>query len=365
MHAITITGYGRPADVLRPQDVPDPAAAADEVLVRVEAASVNPADWHLIRGIPRIARLSVGLRRPDFQIPGSDFAGIVESTGPDVTTVRAGDAVFGTTFMAGFGAFADKMAVPERLLVLRPANVSAVEAAAAPLAASTALQALRDHGHVHAGDRVLIVGASGGVGAFAVQLAKHFGAEVTGVASTTNLSLTRSFGADHVLDYTAGDITEHPTRFDLIVQLAGTHSASQLRRLLAPAGTLLQLSGDAQNEWLGPIGRVIRGRLGAVRGDQTVKTFTVQPNRDDLVALAALLATGVLRTHLDQAVGIDDVVGAIERVESGHTRGKIVLRVGPPQEPLRRGVHGDGVQARCGGGARTRDVCRGSLPEPG
>jgi NADPH:quinone reductase-like Zn-dependent oxidoreductase len=338
MHAITITGYGHPADVLRPDDVPDPAVAADEVLVRVEAASVNPADWHLIRGIPRIARLSVGLRRPDFQIPGSDFAGTVEATGPDVTTVRAGDAVFGTTFMAGFGAFADKVAVPERLLAIRPANVSAVEAAAAPLAASTALQALRAHGRVHAGDRVLIVGASGGVGAFAVQIAKHLGAEVTGVASTANLGLVRSFGADHVIDYTASDITEHPTRFDLIVQLAGTHPASQLRRLLAPTGTLLQLSGDSRNEWLGPIGRVIRGRLGAIRGGRTVTTFTVQPNRDDLVVLADLLATGVLRPHVDQAVGIDDVVGAIERVESGHTRGKVVLRGGPPQNDSRPSV---------------------------
>lgn len=346
MHAITITGYGHPADVLRSAEVPDPAVAAGEVLVRVEAASVNPADWHLIRGLPRIARLSVGLRRPDFQIPGSDVAGIVEATGPGVTTVRAGDAVFGTTFMAGFGAFADKVAVAERLVALRPANVSAVEAAAVPLATSTALQALRDHGHVDVGDRVLIIGASGGVGTFAVQLAKHYGAEVTGVASATNLGLVRSLGADHVLDYTARDITEHPARFDLVLQLAGTHPASQLRRLLTPDGMLLQLSADSANQWFGPIGRVVRGRLGAIRGDQTVTAFTVRPNRDDLVLLADLLAAGVLRAHLDQVVGLDDIVGAIEHVESGHTRGKVVVRVGSPPRDGRPSVAEPAALAR-------------------
>jgi NADPH:quinone reductase-like Zn-dependent oxidoreductase len=328
MHAITITGYGHPAAVLRPDDVPDPAVATDEVLVRVEAASVNPADWHLIRGLPRIARLSVGLRRPDFGVPGSDFAGTVEAIGSGVTSVSPGDAVFGTTFMAGFGAFAEKVVVPERLLALRPANVAADEAAAMPLAGSTALQALRDHGHVDPGDKVLIIGASGGVGAYAVQIAAHLGAEVTGVVSSANLALVRSFGAHHVLDYTVGDITQHPERFDVILQLAGTQPASQLRRLLTPTGTLLQLSGDSENQWFGPMGRVILGRLGAIRGDQRVTTFTVQPNRDDLALLADLVANGVLHTHLDHAVGIDDVVAAIERVESGHTRGKIVLRVG-------------------------------------
>lgn len=223
MHAITISGYGNPADVLRPDDIPDPTVTGDEVLVRVEAAAVNPADWHLIRGIPHIARLSVGLRRPGFGVPGSDFAGTVEATGTAVTTV---------------------------------------------------------------------------------QPAKHFGAEVTGVCSSANLDLVRSRGADEVFDYTAGDITEHPERFDLIVQLAGTHSASELRRLLLPSGTLLQLSGDSENRWFGPMGRVISGRLGAIGADHTVTTFTVQPDRDDLVILADLLETGVLRTELDRVVAI-------------------------------------------------------------
>jgi NADPH:quinone reductase-like Zn-dependent oxidoreductase len=328
MHAITVTGYGNPADVLRPADLPVPTVAADQVLVRVDAASINPADWHLIRGIPRIARLSIGVRRPGFQIPGSDVAGTVEAIGPSVTTVRPGDIVFGTTFMAGFGALAELVVVPERLLAIRPRNVAAEDAAAVPLAGSTALQALRDHGHVDPGDKVLIIGASGGVGAYAVQIAKHLGAEVTAVASEANLDFVRSLGADHVVDYTASDITQQLDRFDLVVQLAGTHPASQLRRLLAPAGTLLQLSGDSANRWFGPMGRVIRGRLGAIRGVQTVTAFTVQPDHDGLVVLADLLESGVLRTHLDRTVDLADVVAAIERVESGHTRGKLVVRVG-------------------------------------
>lgn len=327
MHAITVTGYGHPTDVLRPADLPEPTVAADGVLVRVDAAAINPADWHLIRGVPRIARLSMGLRRPGFQVPGSDVAGTVERIGPDVTAFEPGDTVFGTTFMAGFGAFAEKIVVPEPLLALRPEGVAAEDAAAVPLAGSTALQAVRDHGHVQPGDKVLIVGASGGVGSYAVQIAKHLGAEVTGVASSASLDLVRSLGADHVLDYTSTDITMHPERFDLVVQLAGTHASSRLRRLLTPDGTLVQLSGDSTDEWFGPLGRVIRGRLGALRGDQTVTTFTVRPNHEDLVLLAGLLETGVLSTHLDQIVGIDDVVAAVERVESGHTRGKVVVRM--------------------------------------
>ena len=234
MRAITCTGYGRPTDVLAPADVDEPAVEDDHVLVEVHAASVNPADWHLIRGIPYLARLQIGLRRPSFEIPGSDFAGVVAAVGPAVTTVRPGDEVYGTTFMAGFGAFAERVAVPERLLTHRPRNVSFEDAAAVPLAASTALQALRDHGKVEPGQRVLIIGASGGVGTFAVQLAKHLGATVTGVCSTNNVELVRSLGADHVIDYTIDDVTETTDRYDLVLQVAGTHRASRLRRLLTP-----------------------------------------------------------------------------------------------------------------------------------
>ena len=327
MHAITISGYGPPASVLHLDEIPEPTIAPDHVLVRVEAASVNPADWHIIRGIPRIARLSVGLLRPGFRVPGSDFAGVVEAIGSAVATFQPGDRVYGTTFMTGFGAFAVKVSAPENRLAVRPANLTSEEAAAVPLAASTALQAIRDHGHTQAGDKVLIIGASGGVGSYAVQLARHLGADVTGVTSSANLDLVRSLGAHRVVDYTTVDIAQLPERYDLIVQLGGVHRASQLRPLLALDGTLLQLSGDSENKWVGPIGRVVGGRLGGMRTSQTVTTFTVQPNRDDLAYLADHLEAGTLRTHIDRSFPIDDVVAAIERLESGRPRGKVTIRV--------------------------------------
>jgi NADPH:quinone reductase-like Zn-dependent oxidoreductase len=329
MRAITCTGYGRPADVLIPADVDEPALDDDQVLVEVHAASVNPADWHLVRGIPYLARLQIGLRRPSFEIPGSDFAGVVTAVGNAVSTVRPGDEVYGTTFMAGFGALAERVAVPERLLGHRPRSVSFEQAAALPLAASTALQALRDHGRIQPGHRVLIIGASGGVGTYAVQIAKHLGAEVTGVCSTKNVDLVRSLGADHVVDYTAEDVTTTTDRYDLVVQVAGTHRARRLRRLLTPDGTLVQLSGDSQNRWIGPLGRILAGRLLSVFISQTVTSFTVRPNRDDLALLASLVDTGVLRTHLDRSDVLGDVVDAIEHVEAGRTRGKVAVTVIP------------------------------------
>lgn len=327
MHAITISGYGPPASVLDSAEILEPTIAPDDVLVKVEAASVNPADWHVIRGIPRISRLSVGLIRPGFRVPGSDFAGVVEAIGSAVTAFQPGERVYGTTFMTGFGAFAEKVAVPESRIAVRPANLTSEEAAAVPLAGSTALQAIRDHGHTQAADKVLIIGASGGVGSYAVQLAKHLQAEVTGVTSSANLDLVRSLGAHRVVDYTTGDITQLLERYDLIVQLAGAHRASQLRPLLTQDGTILQLSGDSSNKWVGPIGRVIGGRLGAMRTRQTVTTFTVQPNRDDLTYLADLLKAGTLRSHLDRSFSMDEVVAAIEHVESGRPRGKVTIRV--------------------------------------
>lgn len=327
MRAITCIGYGRPADVLAPADVDEPTLDDDQVLVEVHAASVNPADWHLIEGTPYLARLQIGLRRPSFEIPGSDFAGVVTAVGPTVTTVRPGDEVYGTTFMAGFGAFAEQVAVPERLLAHRPQAVPVGHAAALPLAASTALQALRDRGKVQPGHRVLIVGASGGVGTYAVQLAKHLGATVTGVCSTKNVELVRSMGADHVIDYTTDDLTAAADRYDLIVQLAGTHRAARLRRLLAPRGTLVQVSGDSPNRWVGPLGRILAGRLLSAFIAQTVTSFTVQPNGDDLTHIASLVDNGALRTHLDRTYGLGDVAEAVEHVEAGRTRGKVAITV--------------------------------------
>ena len=334
MRAITCAGYGRPTDVLAPADVDEPAVEDDHVLVEVHAASVNPADWHLIRGNPYLARLQIGLRRPGFEIPGSDFAGVVAAVGPAVTTVRSGDEVYGTTFMAGFGAFAQRVAVPERLVTRRPSNVSFEGAASVPLAASTALQALRDHGKVEPGQRVLIIGASGGVGTFAVQLAKHLGATVTGICSTRNIELVRSLGADHVIDYTIDDVTETTERYDIVLQVAGTHRASRLRRLLTPTGTLVQLSGDSPNRWVGPLGRILAGRVLSVFVGQTITSFTVQPNRDDLELLASLVDHGVVRTHLDRTYTLAAVAEAIEHVETGRTRGKVAITITPTTSEL-------------------------------
>jgi NADPH:quinone reductase-like Zn-dependent oxidoreductase len=339
MKAITCTGYGRPTTVLSPTDVNEPSLENDQVLVEVHAASVNPADWHLIRGVPYIARLQIGLRRPSFEIPGSDFAGIVRAVGPAVTTVQPGDEVYGTTFMAGFGAFAERVAVPERLLTHRPRTVSFHDAAAVPLAASTALQALRVHGKVQPGHRVLIIGASGGVGTFAVQLAKHLGATVTGVCSSNNVELVRSLGADHVIDYTSEDITKTTGRYDVIIQVAGTHRATQLRRVLSPGGTLVQLSGDSPNRWFGPLGRIIGGRLLSMVVRQTVTSFTVEPNRDDLDLLASLIDRGTLRTVLDRTYLLNEVPAALEHVETGRTRGKVAITVAPSSREIEADRH--------------------------
>lgn len=328
MRAITCSGYGRPSDVLHLDEaVDEPTPAPDEVLVRVHAASLNPADWHLIRGLPRLARLQVGLRRPGFQVPGSDVAGVVEAVGSAVTTVRPGDEVYGTTFMAGFGAWAERVAVPERLVARRPSSVSFGEAAAIPLAATTALQSLRDHGALRPGQHVLVIGASGGVGTYAVQLAAHLGAIVTGVCSTRNLELVRGLGAAEVVDYTARDLTTLTGRYDLVLQLAGTHTARQLRRLLTPTGTLIQLSGDSPNRWFGPLGRVVSGQVLSRFVSQTVKVFTVAPTRDDLALLAHLVDGGALRSHVDRAVRLEDVADALEHLETGRARGKVVVDV--------------------------------------
>ena len=325
MRAITCTGYGRPTDVLRPVDLDEPAADADQVVVRVHAAALNPADWHLIRGTPYLARLQIGLRRPNFDVPGSDFSGVVEAVGPEVTGLKPGDEVYGTTFMAGFGAFAEKVTAPERLVARRPRNMSFAEAAVVPLAASTALQALRDHAGTRAGQHVLIIGASGGVGIYAVQIAKHLGAEVTAVSSTANLDFVRGLGADHVVDYTARDVTELGDRYDVVVQVAGTHGPGTLRKLLTHDGTLVQLSGDSPNRWVGPVGRIITGRLHGLRRSKTVTSFTVQPNRDDLERLTQLIESDAVRTHVGQTWRLEDVGTALEHLETGHTRGKVVV----------------------------------------
>lgn len=326
MKAIICNGYGAPDRVLTTADLDEPVIGDDDVLVDVQAAAVNPADWHLIRGTPYLARLQIGLRRPSFTVPGSDFAGRVVAVGRTVTTLEVGDEVFGTSFMNGFGAFAERVAVPERLVVRKPDGISFDEAAAAPLPGMTALQAVRDHGRVERGQRVLVIGASGGVGSFAVQIAKVLGAEVTGVCSTKNVELVRGLGADHVVDYTEPGAWNDLGRYDLVLQAAGTQTASQCRRLLEPNGTLVQISGDSGNRWVGPLGRIVAGRMLSGFVSQTITTFTVNPNVADLAELATLLDRGEVRPVVAETYPLDRVDDAIALVEAGHTGGKVVLR---------------------------------------
>ena len=327
MKAIICRGYGPPEDVLELTDVDEPSVADDEVLVGVHATSVNAADWHLVRGVPSIARLQLGLRKPSFGVPGCDVAGRVEAVGKDVTTLRPGDEVFASPFMHGFGAFAERVSVPENLVAPKPSNLTFEQAAAVPLAASTALQGLRDHGRMEAGHRVLIVGASGGVGTFAVQIAKALGAEVTGVCSTRNTDMVRSLGADSVIDYTKTDFTDGSRRYDVILQAAGTHAATACRRALTTRGTLVQISGTSDNRWIGPLDRIITGRLLSPFVSQTITTFTVRPNRQDLEFLRGLIEAGKVNPVVDRTYPLADIHDAIRHVEAGHTRGKVVVTV--------------------------------------
>ena len=325
MKAIVCHGYGSPRDVLRLTDLEEPVVGDDEVMVRVHAASVNPADWHLIRGKPYIARLQVGLRKPSFRVPGCDVAGEVEAVGKNVTTRQPGDEVFGSAFLRGFGAFAERVAVPEDLLGLKPANLSFEQAAAVPLAALTALQALRDHGAIEPGHKVLIVGASGGVGTFAVQIAKSLGAEVTGVCSTRNIDMVRSLGADRVIDYTRDDFAEGGQRYDLILQLAGTRSPSGFRGALATKGTLILNSGDSEGRWNGPIGRSVKALALSRFVSQKMVTFTVKPNKQDMEVLRQLIQEGKVTPVIDRRYSLSEAAEALLYLEGGHSRGKTVL----------------------------------------
>jgi NADPH:quinone reductase-like Zn-dependent oxidoreductase len=328
MKAIANDRYGPPDEVLEVVDVAPPEAGPGEVVVRVDATSVNPADWHLIRGEPAIARLSIGLRRPKHEILGCDVAGSVEHVGPGVTTPCVGDEVYGSPFMRGFGAFAEHVRVPVDHLAPKPPNLSFEHAAAVPLAASTALQGLRDHGRLEPGQNVLIVGASGGVGTFAVQIAAALGAEVTGVCSTANADLVRSLGAHHVVDYTREDFTASGRRYDLALQVAGSHSPSSYRRVLTPTGTLVQISGDSTRRLIGPVGRVIAARLLSAFSRRTMTSFTVKPNTADLEHLTELIQAGKVTPVIDRTYPLRELPDAIRYLETGRARGKVVITAG-------------------------------------
>jgi NADPH:quinone reductase-like Zn-dependent oxidoreductase len=326
MKAMVYTKYG-PPDVLELAEVEKPAPRDDEVLVKIHAASVNPADWHLLRGDPYIARLQLGLRRPKHRVLGCDVAGQIEAVGENVKMLRPGDEVFGSPFMSGFGAFAESVSISEDLLARKPTALSFEQAAAVPLAASTALQGLRDYGRIGPGHKVLIVGASGGVGTFAVQIAKSFDAEVTGVCSKRNVEMVRSLGADHVIDYTREDFTQCGQRYDLIFQLAGTRSPSECRRALAPKGTLVLSSGESEGRWIGPVGRIIKALALSPFVSQKMASFTVKPNKEDLRFLKQLIETGQLAPVIDRTYPLSETPEAIGYLENGHARGKVVITV--------------------------------------
>jgi NADPH:quinone reductase-like Zn-dependent oxidoreductase len=326
MKAVVAPRYGSPDEVLEIRDLEMPEIGEDDVLVRTCATSLNPADWHFTRGEPQIARLQIGLRRPKVSVLGCDVAGWVEAVGGNVTGFAPGDEVFGYPFPE-CGAFAEYVRVPAAHLAPKPSSLSFEQAAAIPLAATTALQGLRDRGRLAAGQRVVIVGASGGVGHFAVQLAKSCDAEVTAVCSTRNLDLVRDLGADHAIDYTAEDFTAGEVRYDLILQVAGTTSPSACRRVLTPHGTLVLISGDSPGRRIGPVGRLVRALVLSPLVSQKLTGLNARPNRPDLDRLGRLAEDGKLVPVIDRTCTLSDVPEALRDMEAGHTRGKVVITI--------------------------------------
>jgi NADPH:quinone reductase-like Zn-dependent oxidoreductase len=319
MKAIVYDRYGSPE--LREMEQPD--VADGRVLIRVHASSVNPADWYAMTGRPYIARPAVGLRKPKRNVLGTDFAGRVQAVGSSVMQFRPGDEVFG----AGTGAYAEYVSVAADGLVPKPTNLTFEQAAAVPVAALTALQALRDKGQIRPGHQILINGASGGVGTFAVQIAKAFGAEVTGVCSTSNLDMVRSIGADHVVDYTREDFTTGRRRYDLMIDIAGSRSFSECRRVLAPEATLVIVGGPKTNRLLGPLSHVLKTRLASVGRSQKVVFFISQNKKDDMVALHDLLEAGKVTPVIDRRYELSEVPDAFRYLGEGHARAKVVITV--------------------------------------
>lgn len=322
MRAVVQHRYGPPS-VLECCHLERPSPAPGEVLVQVGAASVHPGDYFVMTGEPYLVRLAFGLRRPRRGIPGMDLAGVVAAVGSDVTGPRVGEQVFG--WNKG-GTLAEYACVPTATLVSLPANVSPAEAAATPTSGMTALQALRDVARVRPGQRVLVTGASGGVGSFAVQIAKALGAEVTGVCRKANVDLVRRLGADHVLDYTMTDFTHTEQRYDVILDNVEAHPLAAVRRALTPTGTLIPNSGRG-GRWLGPIGRIVRARVLSGFTRQRLRPFTSIGKRQDLLALADLLATGQVTPVIDRTYPLTEAAEALRHVGAGHTRGKVVITV--------------------------------------
>jgi NADPH:quinone reductase-like Zn-dependent oxidoreductase len=319
MRAIVQDSYGS-TEVLRAEDIELPDVDDDEVLVRVRAASIHLGDWILMTGSPFVMRFATGLRRPKNRVPGTDVSGIVEAVGKDVTSLRPGDEVFGWAS----GAFAEFVTGDADHFIKKPGELTFEQAAAVGVSASTALQLLRDDGKVRPGQKVLVNGASGGVGTFAVQIAKALGAEVTGVTSTRNVAMVRSIGADHVIDYTHEDFTAGGPRYDLILDNVGNHSMARTRRALAPTGTLISNGGG---HTAGKLGRTVRALIASIVVRQQASPTVKTQNHDDLVALKGLVEAGKVTPVIDRTYRLSDTAAAIGHVATGHARGTVVLTV--------------------------------------
>ncbi|OEJ41704.1 NADPH:quinone reductase [Streptomyces agglomeratus] len=324
MKAMTHATYGPPS-VLRLEDIPRPVPGSGEVLVRIEAAGVDPGVWHLMAGMPYLIRaMGFGLRAPKDRVRGQDLAGRVEAVGPDVTRFAPGDEVYGTCD----GSFAEYACAKEENLARKPANLTFEEAAAVPVSAVTALQAVRNAGRLKAGQSVLVIGAGGGTGHFAVQLAKSFGAHVTGVCSTAKADLVRSLGADEVIDYTREDATDGTRRYDLVLDTAGNRPLPVLRRALTPGGTLVIVGGEGGGDWIGGNGRQLRALVLSPFTGQRLRGLAVMNlHHDDLSFLAELIEGGTVRPVVDRTYPLADVPEAITYLMDGHVRGKVVVRI--------------------------------------
>lgn len=320
MKAILCPKYGSP-DVLEFKEIDKPVPKDNEVLIKIYDTSLNAADWHIMRGDPFLARLFLGLLKPKYRILGADVAGQVEAVGKNVTQFKSGDNVFGDLSSSGFGGFAEYVCAVEDALVLKPVNTTFEEAAAVPLAAISALQGLRDTGQIRSGQKILINGASGGVGTFAVQIAKVFGTEVTAVCSSGKMEMVQSIGADHVIDYTKEDFTRNGERYDLIVAANGNRSILDYKRALTPTGRYVMIGGSgtqmAQAIFLGPFISMTSGKK--------MGNLMAKANQKDLVFIKELLETGKIKPVIDKRYTLSQVPDALRYLEEGHAIGKIVV----------------------------------------
>jgi NADPH:quinone reductase-like Zn-dependent oxidoreductase len=327
MKAVVYRCYGSP-EVLKVEQVEKPTPADNQVLVKVHAASINPLEWHYMRGTPYLMRAEAGMGFPQDPRLGVDFSGTVEEIGKGVTKFKTGDEVFG----GRDGALGEYVVVRESAsIVPKPTNLTFEQAASIPIAAVTALQGLRDVGKIHAGQKVLINGASGGVGTFAVQIAKSYGAEVTGVCSTRNVDLVKSLGADHVIDYTREDFTQGTQHYDVIFDAVGNHSLSEYRRVMTPQGIFVIVGGPSTDPWIGPLIMPLKAKLVAPFVSQKFEFFLADINPQDLQVLAGMAQSGKLTPVIDKTYPMSDIQTAMRYLETGHARGKVAVQVADTQ----------------------------------